>query len=223
PEFEDSDVDEVCGLADKKQKMKREEKLKTAVNPTFSLCCQRGKLLLPRFNEAPPPLNHLLSLNDASTSKFTEQIRAYNSMFYFTSFSAKIDHSINTVTRGDTSAAGLGKRIVLPRRFTRSLRYMMQNYQDAMALWQKSHDRPEIRTRVLKIKLNELLDDMTKKHMFGESRGVVYVIEFQKRDLPHVHILIWMEERCKCKTPNEIDDIILAELSSPMDNPDGYK
>ncbi|GKB84179.1 DNA helicase PIF1, ATP-dependent [Tanacetum coccineum] len=40
----------------------------------------------------------------------------------------------DAVTRGDTSALGLGKRIVLPRTFTGSPRYMMHNYQDAMAL-----------------------------------------------------------------------------------------
>ncbi|GKE70514.1 DNA helicase PIF1, ATP-dependent [Tanacetum coccineum] len=143
-----------------------------------------------------------------------------------------------------------GQGIIKTRctRFTGSPRYMMQNYQYAIALcraygnpdlfitftsnpkWpeisemlayfpgQKSHDRPEIGTRVFKIKLTELLDDLTKKHMFGESRE-----EFQKRGLPHAHILLWLEEHCKCKTPSKIDDIILAELSSPTDDPDGYK
>nr|GEU74546.1 hypothetical protein [Tanacetum cinerariifolium] len=42
----------------------------------------------------------------------------------------------DVVTRGDTSAAGLGKRIVLPRTYVGSPRYMMHNYQDAMALYQ---------------------------------------------------------------------------------------
>ncbi|GJX38416.1 DNA helicase PIF1, ATP-dependent, partial [Tanacetum coccineum] len=127
--------------------------------------------------------------------------------------------------KGDTSAAGLGKRIVLPRTFMGSPRYMMHNYQDAMALcwaygnpdlfimftsnlkWpeiaemlayfpgQKAHDRPELGTRVFKLKLTELLDDLTKKHVFGQSHAVVYVIEFQKR----------------------------AELPSPTDDPNGYK
>ncbi|GKC98343.1 hypothetical protein Tco_1168618, partial [Tanacetum coccineum] len=55
-----------------------------------------GKVLLPRFHDTPPPLNHLLSHDQPSTAKFREQIRVYNSMFYFTSFGAKIDHSINT-------------------------------------------------------------------------------------------------------------------------------
>nr|GFA01460.1 uncharacterized protein [Tanacetum cinerariifolium] len=50
----------------------------------------------------------------------------------------------------------------------------------------------------------------------------VYVIEFQKRGLPHAHILLWLEENCKCKTPAQIDDIISAELPSLTDDPDGY-
>ncbi|GKB15197.1 DNA helicase PIF1, ATP-dependent, partial [Tanacetum coccineum] len=74
----------------------REEKSKRAVNPTFSLCCQGGKVLLPRFHDTPPPLNHLLRHDQPSTAKFKEQIRVYNSMFCFTLFGAKIDHSINT-------------------------------------------------------------------------------------------------------------------------------
>nr|GEV40442.1 uncharacterized protein [Tanacetum cinerariifolium] len=58
---------------------------------------------------------------------------------------------------------------------------------------------------------------------FTGSPRVVYVIEFQKRGLPHAHILLWLEENYKCKTPNEIDDIILADMPSPIADPDGYK
>ncbi|GJS80299.1 DNA helicase PIF1, ATP-dependent [Tanacetum coccineum] len=156
----------------------------------------------------------------------------------------------DVVTRGDTSAAELGKRIVFPRSFICSPRYMMQNYKDAMALcraygnpdlfitftsnpkWveisdmlahipgQKSHDRPEIGTRVFKMKLTELMDNLTKRHVFGDF---VYVIEFQKQGLPQAHILLWLEERFKCMTPDEINDIIAAELPSPTEDPDGYK
>ncbi|GKA45853.1 ATP-dependent DNA helicase PIF1 [Tanacetum coccineum] len=149
----------------------------------------------------------------------------------------------DAVTRGDTSAAGLGKRIVLPRTFMGSPRYMMHNYQDAMALcraydnpdlfitftsnpkWpeiakmlayfpgQKAHDRPKVGIRVFKLKLTELLDDLTKKHVFGQSEA----------GLPHAHILLWLEEHSKCRTPSETDDIISAELPSPTDDPVGYK
>ncbi|GJX59357.1 putative reverse transcriptase domain-containing protein [Tanacetum coccineum] len=74
----------------------REEKSKTTINPTFSLCCQGGKVLLPIFKGTPSPLNNLLNYNHPATSKFRNQIRVYNGMFCFTSFGAKIDHSCNT-------------------------------------------------------------------------------------------------------------------------------
>ncbi|GKE24752.1 hypothetical protein Tco_1436264, partial [Tanacetum coccineum] len=51
----------------------------------------------------------------------------------------------------------------------------------------------------------------------------VYVIEFQKRGLPHAYILLWLEEEWKCKTPNQVDDIISAELPSLTIDPEGYK
>nr|GEU47117.1 putative reverse transcriptase domain-containing protein [Tanacetum cinerariifolium] len=52
---------------------------------------------------------------------------------------------------------------------------------------------------------------------------VVYVIKFQKRGLSYAHILVWLEEHSKCKTPDEIDDIISVELLSPTHDPTGYK
>ncbi|GJW72906.1 ATP-dependent DNA helicase PIF1-like protein [Tanacetum coccineum] len=61
-------------------------------NPIFLLCYQQGKVLLARFNETPAPLNRLL---DSATSTFKDYIRVYNGMFCFTSFGARIDHSIN--------------------------------------------------------------------------------------------------------------------------------
>ncbi|GJY00787.1 helicase [Tanacetum coccineum] len=163
-------------------------------------------------------------------------------------------HNLNDAfTRGDTNAEGLGKRIVLPRTYIGGPRYMMQNYQDAMALcraygnpdlfitftsnlkWpeiaemltfipgQKPYERPEVGTRVFKLKLTLLLDDLTKNQIFGKACAVVYVIEFQKRGLPHAHILLWLEEEWKCKTPSEVDDMISAELPSPTIDPEGYK
>jgi hypothetical protein len=40
----------------------------------------------------------------------------------------------DAVMRGDTTPASIGKRIVLPSTFTGSPRYMIENYQDAMAI-----------------------------------------------------------------------------------------
>ncbi|GKD84413.1 ATP-dependent DNA helicase PIF1-like protein [Tanacetum coccineum] len=47
--------------------------------------------------------------------------------------------------------------------------------------------------------------------------------EFQKRGLPHAHILLWLEEEWKCRTPTQIDDIIFAEIPCLTDDPKGYK
>ena len=41
---------------------------------------------------------------------------------------------MDAVERGDTMATSVGKRIVLPFSFTGRPRYMVQNYQDAMAI-----------------------------------------------------------------------------------------
>jgi hypothetical protein len=90
-----------------------------------------------------------------------------------------------------------GKRVVLPSSFVGSKRYMDQLYFDGMAIsaavgfpdlfitftcnptWPeitrllskqnlKPHDRPDIITRVFKIKFNELLKDLTKNHVLGK-------------------------------------------------------
>ncbi|PWA42176.1 hypothetical protein CTI12_AA547600 [Artemisia annua] len=51
---------------------------KSTRNPVFSLCCQRGKVLLPKFRDAPPPLNKLMDYNNPASSRFKDQIRVYN-------------------------------------------------------------------------------------------------------------------------------------------------
>nr|GFA58604.1 helicase [Tanacetum cinerariifolium] len=73
------------------------------------------------------------------------------------------------------------------------------------------------------MELTELMDDLTKRHVFRDCCVVVYVIAFQKQGLPYVHILLLLEERFKCMTPDEINDIISAELPSPTKDSVGYK
>jgi len=38
---------------------------------------------------------------------------------------------------------------------------------------------------------------------------VIYAIEFQKRGLPHAHILIFLKDWKKCNDPREINNIII--------------
>lgn len=62
--------------------------------PTFSLCCQDGRVQLPEDRPPPPILADLLSGSE-KTPHFLKNIRTYNSMFAFTSMGGKIDHRIN--------------------------------------------------------------------------------------------------------------------------------
>lgn len=51
-------------------------------------------------------------------------------------------------------------------------------------------NRPDFVARVFQLKLKELMKDLTERHVLGEMKAHTYVIEFQKRGLPHAHILI---------------------------------
>ncbi|XP_020090993.1 uncharacterized protein LOC109712000 isoform X3 [Ananas comosus] len=154
--------------------------------------------------------------------------------------------------RGETSASSLGKRTILPSSFTGGARYMIQNYQDAMAIckwagypdllitftcnpkWPemtkftvdrglKPEDRPDIMCRIFKIKLDELIRDLKKKQFFGKVKAVVYTIEFQKRGLPHAHILLFLNAEDKYPTGDDIDKIISAEIPNKHKHPVLYE
>nr|GFA56285.1 uncharacterized protein [Tanacetum cinerariifolium] len=64
---------------------------------------------------------------------------------------------------------------------------------------------------------------LEKRIAMAGTFTVIYVIEFQKRGLPHVHILLWLEEYFKCSTPAQIYDIISTEIPSQAEDPEGYK
>jgi hypothetical protein len=146
----------------------------------------------------------------------------------------------NIPVSGENNPNYVGKSIILPSSFIGGNRYMSQLYQDAMSVvrelgkpdlfitftcnptWpeievelsvgQKPSDRPDIIARVFKLKLDELFHDLFEKHIFGRVIGYVWVIEFQKRGLPHCHMLIMLDQRDKPITIEDIDKITSAEL-----------
>ncbi|XP_058742975.1 uncharacterized protein LOC131615798 [Vicia villosa] len=98
------------------------------------------------------------------------------------------------------------------------------------------HDRPDIISKVFKIKFDTLMDDITKHHVVGKVIALpkyyieltfnlidMYTIEFQKRGLPHAHILIFLHPKSKYPTPSDIDKIISAEIPDPTVHPNLYK
>ncbi|XP_057811702.1 uncharacterized protein LOC131025941 [Salvia miltiorrhiza] len=147
----------------------------------------------------------------------------------------------DALIRGETNPATRGKRVILPSSFVGGARYMVQNYQDVMAIckwagypnlfitftcnpkWPeivryvekrglKPEDRPDIVCRVFKMKLNNLINDLRKEKIFGIVRAVVYTIEFQKRGLPHTHILLFLWNEDRNPSPDNINEIISAEI-----------
>ncbi|GFS97745.1 helitron_like_N domain-containing protein [Trichonephila clavipes] len=63
--------------------------------------------------------------------------------------------------------------------------------------------------RVFRQKLKSLMDFIVKYEVFGSVRCWMYSVEWQKRGLPHAHILIWLYNKI---TSDEIDDVICAEI-----------
>ncbi|KAL6499266.1 hypothetical protein OROHE_026143 [Orobanche hederae] len=55
----------------------RNDKASRAVNPTFSICCQEGKLRLPRFNGTPPPLDRGWNWSEYVMRSLIENKTAY--------------------------------------------------------------------------------------------------------------------------------------------------
>ncbi|KAJ3831093.1 hypothetical protein F5878DRAFT_504134, partial [Lentinula raphanica] len=48
----------------------------------------------------------------------------------------------------------------------------------------------------------------------------VYTIEFQKRGLPHMHLLIFLRREFKIRNPRDVDSIIRAYWPDPDNEPE---
>lgn len=69
-------------------------------NPSFCLCCDNGKVVLPFSQEPPHALKDLLERDDTQGRDFCQNIWKYNWAFAFTSFQASEDHSVNEHHQG---------------------------------------------------------------------------------------------------------------------------
>jgi len=64
--------------------------------------------------------------------------------------------------------------------------------------------------------------ELLKKGAFGKMRAFLYTIEYQKRVLPHAHILLWVAPEDKVK-PENIDLVISAEIPDKEQDPELHK
>jgi hypothetical protein len=148
----------------------------------------------------------------------------------------------------EDNMARIGQRIVLPATFIGSPRYMQKLFHDSMVLvrvlgkpdlfvtmtcnptWpeildelepgQSPPDRPDIVVRIFELKLKALMDEITKKNVMGETIAFCYTIEFQKRGLPHAHILLWLKD--KVNDCDLVDKIVCAEIPDLERQPQLY-
>lgn len=123
---------------------------------------------------------------------------------------------------------------------------MLQNYQDAMAIvrkyyqpdlfitmicnsnWrditenllpgQTASDRPDFVARVFNLKEDHLLHLIKDKEIFRKVFAYIYVIEFQKRGIPHLHLIVILDFVCKSDTAEKVDKIIRAQIPTDDNN-----
>ncbi len=126
-----------------------------------------------------------------------------------------------------------GRMVVLPATFAGSPCHMNQNYQDSMALvrkfgkpdlfitmtcnpnWPKilhelrpreeANDHLDLTSKVFNMKLNALLKDLLQNGVLGTTVADIHVVEWQKRGLPHGHILIILRSQDKPRDNNDYD------------------
>jgi len=139
-------------------------------------------------------------------------------------------------------------RTVLPSSHTGGPRFMAKLYQNSMAIvrhlgkpslfitftanpnWseitsltrplnQTASDRPDLVARVFNLKVKELLKDIKERKIFGSYKGLVRTVEYQKRGLPHVHILLFLDPARPINTREDIDEVISAEIPSKQNDP----
>ena len=139
-----------------------------------------------------------------------------------------------------------GTKIILPPSIYGSPRWYAEAFQDAMAIVRKfgkpdlfvtftcnpqwpeitsslfdgeqASDRPDLTTRVFHIKLQALMNDL-KSGVLGKVEAYFGMKEYQKRCLPHCHILVILADQDKPRDPDDIDRIVSAEIPDPNVNP----
>jgi hypothetical protein len=144
-----------------------------------------------------------------------------------------------------------GRQVVLPSTFPGSPRNLQQLYIDALALavkfgkpdlfvtitcnpaWpeiqnslepgQTASERPDLVARVFQMRLQQFMEDITDKAYFGKVAAFTYTVEFQKRGLPHAHIVLILSDTDKIRTRDQVDKYISAEMPDPIRFPTVFK
>lgn len=149
-----------------------------------------------------------------------------------------------TNVNDQVTASDIGQAVILPSSFTGGPRYMHERSQDALTYvrkhgrpdlfitftcnpnWeeiaadlldqQKPDQRHDLIARVFHLKLKKMMQLFTAGHIFGTTICDMYTVEWQKRGLPHAHILLWLQNKLR---PTDVDAVITAEFPDPSQDP----
>ncbi|CAL6334976.1 unnamed protein product [Bathycoccus prasinos] len=135
--------------------------------------------------------------------------------------------------------------IVIPSTYIGGPRYMNEAFFKGMALvkqfgkpdlfitmttnpnWPEIHQmlspgqtpgqRPDVVTRVFRMKLDAMMEDITKNQILGGVTAWCYAVEYQQRGYLHAHVNIWLKN--KLKSGDDVNSIISAELPPEENKP----
>ncbi len=76
---------------------------------------------------------------------------------------------------------------------------------------QISSDHPDLVAPVFYQKKQALLHDTVQKDVVGHCIAYVCTVEFQKQGLPHMHLLVIVDQTSRCKDAQDLNDFICTE------------
>ena len=134
----------------------------------------------------------------------------------------------------------IGKMVILPSNFTGSQRFLKQNYMNSMSIvnwyrkpdlfitmtcnpnlkeisenlehYETAIDRPDIIVKVFHQKVQEFKELVIKLGVLRKCIAYTYVIEFQKRGLPRMHLLLFLYKNDKINTSEKVDELIVRKF-----------
>uniref|UniRef100_A0A0N5BQI5 Helitron_like_N domain-containing protein n=1 Tax=Strongyloides papillosus TaxID=174720 RepID=A0A0N5BQI5_STREA len=84
---------------------------------------------------------------------------------------------------------------------------------------QLPNDRHDLIARVFKHKSDALIHDLKENKIMGNVVYLQSTIEFQKRSLPHIHILVKVSKEDFRLTSDQVDEYVKAEFPDKEKNP----
>ena len=155
---------------------------------------------------------------------------------------------IDQLPHADAGDIGVPMRSVLPASVVGSPRFYHTLFLNAMALprrfgkpdlfitmtanpnWDEIQEQipvnshwqhhPDIIARVFMLKVTELVADIKTREIFGPVSAIVWRVEWQKRGLPHLHLLVILRTHIR---ESDIDAFVCAEIPNPELDPVLYE